>query len=1238
LSTNIPAELIEKSTNRRVFTNLKDMRNLLRSLFVLLPLLWTSSLTAQVLAPQLQPNNQQVFVSTPGQSSPQGRYGLQVGNGGGGGPQSLTALCGPDTLLYPLAKDVNNLVLVDISGGVGLGQWFSAPQPITVHGFTFFAYVDSLTNQTVDIICHLYAAGVDSAPTGLPLASDTVTIDSAHTPLALPILQKFANFTPAVTVPGPYVITVENQSGIDVAFVINDWTLGSGAQEWLSSIFLPPNWERSYDIVLAGSVFDADAMLFPHVTYDLTAGFTPTPTTGCTGQAMTWTNTSSPVLFDRFYNTDAFDLFWNSTPDSSTNWNYGDGSPTQYVVNGAHTYAATGTFNVTLSDTLRGWTINCTDQLIGSATISSGSPVVANYTTSPSGLTVNFADLTTGSPTTWAWDFGDGNTSTLQNPTHTYAANGTYTVCLIASNLCGADTICTPLTVAGCIPPVANWTSVTTGLTVNFADLSTNTPTTWAWDFGDGGTSTLQSPTHVYATVGSFTVCLIVTNVCGADTLCASINTGCNSPVAGFTRIPTNLSVAFTDASTNSPTSWFWDFGDGNTSTLQNPTHVYATSGTYTVCLTATNSCGSNTSCGVVTVSCPAPVASFTLTMSALTVNFTSTSTGGPTTYAWDFGDGGTSAIANPTHVYAQGGTYQVCLTVTNGCGTHTICQNVTLNCPMPASNFSFTSINLAFNFQDLTTGGPTTWAWDFGDGGTSTVQNPSHTYANTGTFLVCLITTNACGPDTFCQSVSVLCPQPTAGFSTTMNNLTVSFTDLSGGNPTSWSWNFGDGSPLSIQSNPTHAYAAPGTYQVCLTAVNACGSNTFCQSVVVSCAPPSANFNFATNANTTSFTNMTTGAGTITYVWDFGDGNTSTATSPQHSYSAVGTFNVCLIATTICGSDTTCRPIIITCVPPTASFSFVGTNDSTVNFTNNASPNTTAWTWTFGDGSPSTTVANPTHVYPAAGTYTACLIVSNNCGFDTLCQTVTITCTMPTAGYIATVTNSSAVFSDLSIGAQSWAWSFGDGLTSNLQSPTHTYTQSGIYQVCLTVTNFCGTNTFCQNLVISCNPPQSSFSFQFGASTVGYTDLSTNSPATWFWAFGDGNVSSQQNPVHGYAFAGMYYVCLTTTNACGSNSFCQWVNVTVVGEEESTFVDGSLTVYPNPSAGLFNLRAELSKAADVQLRVTNVLGQTVWTHDAGRQVGTISNEIDLSGMSKGVYILEVTAGNNRVYKNLIVD
>ena len=139
----------------------------------------------------------------------------------------------------------------------------------------------------------------------------------------------------------------------------------------------------------------------------------------------------------------------------------------------------------------------------------------------------------------------------------------------------------------------------------------------------------------------------------------------------------TTGTVDFTDNSTNLPTSWLWDFGDGNTNTMQNPQHIYASFGTYNVCLTATNSAGSNTVCQDVAVTV-APVAAFTfVTQSAGLVDFTDASNNNPTDWAWDFGDGNTSIDQNPQHTYSASGMYTVCLTVTNSAGSNTICETV---------------------------------------------------------------------------------------------------------------------------------------------------------------------------------------------------------------------------------------------------------------------------------------------------------------------------------------------------------------------------------------------------------------------------------------------------------------------------------------------------------------------------------------------------------------------------------
>jgi serine protease len=156
-------------------------------------------------------------------------------------------------------------------------------------------------------------------------------------------------------------------------------------------------------------------------------------------------------------------------------------------------------------------------------------------------------------------------------------------------------------------PPVAAFSGTPTSgyapLAVTFTDASTNTPTSWAWTFGDGGTSTAQNPAHTYAVAGTFTVVLTATNAYGSDSetkigYITVTNPPTDPPVAAFSGTPTSgtvpLTVTFTDASTNTPTSWSWDFGDGGTSTVQHPSHIYATAGTFTVTLTATNAYGSD--------------------------------------------------------------------------------------------------------------------------------------------------------------------------------------------------------------------------------------------------------------------------------------------------------------------------------------------------------------------------------------------------------------------------------------------------------------------------------------------------------------------------------------------------------------------------------------------------------------------------------------------------------------------
>jgi len=236
------------------------------------------------------------------------------------------------------------------------------------------------------------------------------------------------------------------------------------------------------------------------------------------------------------------------------------------------------------------------------------------------------------------------------------------------------------------IPPVADFTSnVTAGdipLAVQFFDLSTNYPQTWSWFFGDGTTSNDQNPVHIYTQTGKFTVKLLAANSAGSDTKTAKqyISTTkpkpTQRPKADFSAHPrygtAPLTVQFTDTSLHVPTSWKWDFGDGQGSSVQNPPHIYTGPGHYTVKLTASNNRGSDTETKQRHIYVmPGPLhADFTARpmsgTAPLTVQFTDTSSGDPTFWIWRFGDTpfSFSFEQNPQHTYKKSGTYTVSLTV----------------------------------------------------------------------------------------------------------------------------------------------------------------------------------------------------------------------------------------------------------------------------------------------------------------------------------------------------------------------------------------------------------------------------------------------------------------------------------------------------------------------------------------------------------------------------------------------
>ncbi|MDD1702004.1 MAG: PKD domain-containing protein [Methanoregula sp.] len=462
-----------------------------------------------------------------------------------------------------------------------------------------------------------------------------------------------------------------------------------------------------------------------------------------------------------------------------------------------------------------------------------------------------FTDKSLGSPTAWNWDFGDGTTSNDQNPTHTFTYAAVYDVRLTVTRGSDTATSIQSLNVGGI--PLADFTGssrlVGVGDPVQFTDMSSNSPTRWTWDFGDTATSENQNPGHSYQLKGSYTVSLTAQNANGRDTETKTgyINVGL-APTAGFYpviapyvvgKVP--MAVSFVDTSVNLPTSWTWDFGDGTTSTDQNPGHVYQTAGVYTVTQTVTNIFGSDTLVrkDFITVG-QGGVVDFTASATTVgvgrIVTFTDHSTNAPTQWTWEFGDGTVASGEKPDHVYRATGVYDVSLTASSPSITGSITKTkyiTVLN--LPRADFVADKTRggapMTVTFTDKTVNTPTSWNWDFGDGATSFDQNPVHTYTTLGSYSVTLTATNADGKDSTTKvNYIVTTLAPVASFSADRQlgkaPFVVQFTDLSSNSPASWNWDFGDGTASSEQ-NPRHIYQQEGSYNVSLTATNQYGSDT---------------------------------------------------------------------------------------------------------------------------------------------------------------------------------------------------------------------------------------------------------------------------------------------------------------------------------------------------------------------------------------------------------------------------
>ena len=508
-----------------------------------------------------------------------------------------------------------------------------------------------------------------------------------------------------------------------------------------------------------------------------------------------------------------------------------------------------------------------------------------------------------------------------------------------------------------------------------------------------------------------------------------------------------------------------------------------------------------------------------------------------------------------------------------------------------PSAGFYFTTngcVTSPVSFFDTSkTGGRTItrWNWNFGDAGTSSIQNPTHTYPAAGSYLATLsvITDVGCISDTATRPV-VLTQLPQAKFGASLPRCAgkvITFTDsslVSGGSTLAkWYWDFGDGSPIITATNngpQMHTYTAAGSYNATLKVetTSGCQSFVFTKQITIY-SNPLASFNLNGNIclpqGAASFVNastMTDGTGPLlTYLWNFGDGNTSTVTNPVHNYTTGGPFTVTLTATSNNGcKDDTVRTIATIYAQPQAAFNAppevcLG---SPVNFTDQSTaPNSTVtqWSWNFGDGTLSTS-QNPIKNYSAPGTYNVTLTIISAAGCaSTVATKPVVVNALPTANF----TNSAPAcakmditFTDASLANSGnlvkWTWNFGDGSNAVKTSPApfvHNYTNPGTYNVTLqTETNKgCVSTILTRPITINILPeagfiPPEVCLTDPAAPFIDTSRISSGSIAAWQWNFGDPNAnagnpntSTLQNPTHRYNVVGNYTATLlvTSNNGC---------------------------------------------------------------------------------------------------------
>ncbi len=641
--------------------------------------------------------------------------------------------------------------------------------------------------------------------------------------------------------------------------------------------------------------------------------------------------------------------------------------------------------------------------------------------------------------------------------------------------------------------------------------------------------------------------------------------------------------------------AFFWDFGNGFTSTAQNPTAIFVDTGTYNIILIGFDSttCSGitliDTAYATIIVGDDSVSAAFTPTIlsdcgtyEVQFTNNTSTNGAGPLSYLWNFGDGDTSSLVNPTHTYSNAGTYVVQLVSfdLNACDPFDVATDTLTFLPTqsllfnPSDTSGCTPLNVLFNNNSQSTISQTV-VWQFGDGTQTTTttigQDPTHLYTNAGVYTVTVTATSpgSCNP-VLVDSVDIaVAPLDSvfAGFVVTIVDscdYTISITDTSTG-ALFRKYFFGTGDTSTL-ANPNYIFPGPGNYTITQIVNNGNCSNSdtaritinFLPRLVAAFAAPDTGC-LPLNA---VFVNNSNGSAFATYAWSFGDTATSTQANPTYTYNNVGSYNVNLVVTdprSCNGTDTATTTITVINDSIIVDFTyqeFIRTCDSLVIIFSNTSTNATSFFWDFGDGTTST-LANPTHAYTTADTFVVTFTAAN----PNVCnQPDTLNATFiqkPEVTALFDPTNGCVSYEylveNLGTNVTSSYWQLSNGQSSTDNSPLFVFDSIGSFTLNLTNYNpeSCNDSAEYSGTFNVYTPPTAFFETDTSGYQIFYPIQFDNQSSSGFysWVFGDGDSSAQRNPLHEYTDTGFVSPCVTVTdnNQC-TDTYCKELEIYFLG------------------------------------------------------------------------------------------